>query len=315
MVNENMRVLLTGGAGYIGSVMAESFLRAGWNVRVLDNLMYDQFGIADLCAFENFQFVYGDIRDLSLVREELKSADVVVPLAGIVGAPACSRDEKLATEVNLVAPTQMFEMLSKDQLIIMPTTNSAYGTTIGLDECDETSPLNPISKYARDKVTLEERLMALENAISFRLATVFGASKRMRLDLLVNNFVHRSVKDGYLAIFEGHYVRNYIHIRDVVSAFELAISRPNDFCGEIFNVGLSTANITKLELANRIKEFLPSLVIMESAIGQDPDKRNYRVSNKKIEAKGFYPKFSLNHGIRELLAAMPFFRVSDFSNV
>jgi len=310
-----MRILITGGAGYIGSVMTEFFLRKGLQVKVLDNLMYGQSSLAHLSGSRNFDFFHGDIRDISLLKSLLADCEVIVPLAGIVGAPACAKDEKLATEVNLLAPLEMFRLISKNQCIIMPTTNSAYGTTEGLVECDEKSPLSPISKYAKDKVKLEENLMELNNAVSFRLATVFGVSNRMRLDLLVNNFVYRAFTDKYLTLFESSFVRNYIHVKDVISAFDLALKDPSSFKGEIFNVGLSDANLTKLELAQKIKGHVPELVILESQTGTDPDKRNYRVSNRKLESRGYVPEFSIDDGIQEISKAIPFFKRPLFSNV
>ena len=239
---------------------------------------------------------------------------LIIPLAAIVGAPACANDEELASSVNVKAPIEMLKSLSKNQIVVMPTTNSAYGTTSKGYECDENSPLNPISKYARDKVFVEKVLMERENVVSLRLATVFGLSHRMRMDLLVNNLVQKSWKEKYLVLFESHARRNYIHVRDVAKLFLEISSNPDNYIGEIFNVGLSSANLTKRELAEKILRYIPDLQILDSSTGFDPDKRDYNVSNKKIESKGFVPNYSLDDGIQEILKALPFFDITQFGN-
>ncbi len=309
-----MKILVTGGAGYIGSVMVPELLGAGHKVIVIDNFMYRQPSLAAHCWNPNLEIVFGDIRNLELVARHAKSVDAVIPLAAIVGAPACDRDPKLATSVNFDATVALFELLGKEQLVLMPTTNSAYGSGDQDNYCDETSPLHPLSHYAVEKVRVEERLMERENSVSFRLATVFGLSPRMRLDLLVNNFVWRALKDRFVIIFEGHYRRNYIHVRDVVGAFLLALSNIDDFRGEIFNVGLSSANISKIGLCEAIASQIPEFVFLEAQMKSDPDQRNYIVSNVKIEAKGFSPKFSLDIGIAELIKGLPMFDVPQFAN-
>jgi nucleoside-diphosphate-sugar epimerase len=249
------------------------------------------------------------------MRKCLKDIDIVIPLAAIVGAPACERDPVAASTINREAVFRMFEMLSKDQRVIMPTTNSAYGHGDKDNHCDENTPLNPLSLYARDKVLVEESLMELSNATSFRLATVFGVSPRMRLDLLVNNFVFKAINDGYITLFEGHFKRNFIHLLDVVQAFELAIENPEHFNRQIFNVGLSSANISKIELCEEIAKLLPSFYFSEASLGEDPDKRNYIVSNQKIESLGFMPRVSLQDGIAELIKGLPLFKHNYFSNI
>lgn len=309
------KVLVTGGAGYIGSVLIESLLDAEFQVTVLDNLMYRQTSLSHLFANPNFTFCFGDVRDYSKVNELLKTADVVIPLAAIVGAPACSKDPSLATSVNKDSVLEMFKRLGKDQIVLMPTTNSAYGKGGRNGYCDETSPLNPISLYARDKVEVENELMSLPNTTSFRLATAFGVSPRMRLDLLVNNFVHKAMTDRYLVIFEGHFRRNFIHIRDIVQAFMLALSNFDVFRGQVFNVGLSEANLTKIELCQKIQDAVTDFVFHEASFGKDPDQRDYLVSNKKIESVGFSPRYSLDYGINELMRAYPLFSYQPFTNL
>ena len=247
------RVLVTGGAGYIGSVLVPDLLNKGYEVTVVDNFMYRQTSLATSIRNSNFKLVFGDVRNEALMKEEISKADVLIPLAAIVGAPACDKDPILAKSVNRDSILWLIKQLSKDQRIIMPTTNSAYGSGEEDNFCDENSPLNPLSLYAKDKVIVEQALMELSNATSFRLATVFRLSPRMRLDLLVNNFVYRAISDGFIIIFEGHFKRNYIHILDVVQAFNMALENELIFQGEIFNVGLSEANISKLELCEMIK--------------------------------------------------------------
>lgn len=306
---------MTGGAGYIGSVLVPNLLDAGHRVIVVDNFMYKQPSLAPLIANSRFELFYGDVRNQSLMKSILSKVDVVIPLAAIVGAPACEKDPITAKSTNRDSVLWLLENLSKDQQVIMPTTNSAYGSG-GIDNlCDENSPLNPLSLYARDKVEVEERLMEIPNATSFRLATVFGISPRMRLDLLVNNFTYRALIDGFLVVFEGHFKRNYIHLLDVVQAFMLAVGSPDRFKGEIFNVGLSTANISKLELCAEIQKFLPNFKFSEAAFGKDPDQRNYIVSNDKIESRGFVPQISLQMGIQELIKGLRMFDQRPFTNL
>lgn len=309
------KILVTGGAGYIGSVLVPDLLNQGYQVSVIDNLMYSQTSLASCMMNPNFEFVKGDIRDRNIMLRLLKEADVVIPLAAIVGAPACENDPNLAKSINLDATRWMFDNASIDQQIMMPTTNSAYGQGGDGNYCDESSPLNPISLYAKDKVEIEKYLMDLPNATSFRLATVFGVSSRMRLDLLVNNFSYRALTDGFIVLFEGHFKRNYIHLLDVVQAFSLALKSPEDFRGEIFNVGLSTANLSKIELCEIIRECIaPNFTFLSSVVGQDPDQRNYLVSNSKIESKGFAPSVSIQDGLLELKKGISLFSRRSFAN-
>jgi len=308
-------VLVTGGAGYIGSILVPRLLGNGFRVTVIDNFMYRQPSLASSVSNSGLQIVFGDVRDQHLMKNLVRKADIVIPLAAIVGAPACERDPVLSKSINRDATLWLFDQIGKNQQVIMPTTNSAYGSGDNNSYCDENSPLKPISLYAKDKVVIEEALMSLENATSFRLATVFGISPRMRLDLLVNNFVNRALYDRYIVLFEGHFRRNYIHLSDVVTAFEMAIHSPGEFKGEIFNVGLSSANLSKIQLCLEIKDVLPEFTFVQAELGQDPDKRDYIVSNSKIESKGFSPKVSLRDGIEELVKGLPMFAVSTHSNL
>lgn len=277
--------------------------------------MYHQTSLAHLITNKNLEFVHKDVRNLLDVKNYYSQADIIIPLASIVGAPACAKDPRLATSTNKHAIVEMLKVLSEDQNVLMPTTNSAYGGGNGINYCDENSELKPLSLYAKDKVEVEKIVMNHTGATSFRLATVFGISPRMRLDLLVNNFVYRALNDKYLVLFEGNFKRNYIHLKDVVQAFDLAIKFPNKFKGQIFNVGLSNANISKDELCKKIQFYLPDFVYFNSNIGNDPDKRNYVVSNKKIESVGFKYTVSLDDGIVELIKGMPFFNKNRFTNV
>jgi nucleoside-diphosphate-sugar epimerase len=249
------------------------------------------------------------------MKLHLSKADVVIPLAAIVGAPACDIDPIAAQSINKDSILWLIKHLSRNQRIIMPTTNSAYGSGDENNFCDENSPLNPLSLYARDKVTVEKALMELPNATSFRLATVFGISPRMRLDLLVNNFTYRAISDGFVIVFEGHFKRNYVHVLDVIQAFNLALDNEKDFKGEIFNVGLSEANISKIELCREIQSIIPAFTYMEAALGKDPDQRNYVVSNQKIERLGFKPTVTLRSGLEELVKGLKMFNQKPFSNI
>jgi nucleoside-diphosphate-sugar epimerase len=308
-------ILVTGGAGYIGSTLVPDLLSKNHKVTVVDNFMYKQTSLASSIKNRNFSLVFGDVRDEGLMKGLISKADVIIPLAAIVGAPACDKDPVLAQTINKDSILWLLQKLSPAQQIIMPTTNSAYGSGDQNNFCDEKSPLNPLSLYARDKVVVEESLMQFENATSFRLATVFGISPRMRLDLLVNNFVYRAITDGFVIVFEGHFKRNYIHVDDVVQAFNLALDHNERFKGEIFNVGLSEANISKLELCKEIQKIVPSFTFLEAALGKDPDQRNYIVSNEKIESQGFSPKVNLRDGLSELVKGLKMFDQKQFTNL
>lgn len=310
-----MNILITGGAGYIGSIMVPELLNLGYKVTVVDNFMYKQSSLNHICWDKNFKIINADVRQASEMKPILVKADVIIPLAAYVGAPLCKKDPIGASSVNKDAILMMMKLLSKSQRVIMPTTNSAYGTGDKNNYCDENSPLNPISLYAVEKVEVEKSLLDHENFISYRLATVFGMSPRMRLDLLVNDFVYRAVYDGFLVLFEGHFRRNYIHVRDVSRSFIHAINHFDVMKNQIFNVGLSNANISKIGLCELIKKQIPSFVFLEEKIGKDPDRRNYIVSNNKIEKTGYLPSVSLEDGIEELIKGYSMIKNSQYSNV
>ena len=309
-----MKILVTGGAGYIGSILVPELLNLQHEVTVLDNFMFKQASLNHLCFNKKFKIINGDIRDQKLMKSLTNSHDVIIPLAAIVGAPLCNKDPYSAQSINSDAIKDMIKNVSKDQMIIMPTTNSAYGTGDKNNFCDENSPLRPISKYAIDKVEIEKLLMSRENSISYRLATVFGMSPRMRIDLLVNDFTYRAFHDSALIIFEGHFKRNYIHIRDVVNAFIHSLDNLDKMKSEIYNVGLSDANLSKIELCEEIKKQLPNFTFVEEKIKKDPDQRNYIVSNEKIEKSGFKPKYSLSDGVNELIKGYAMLKNQSFGN-
>lgn len=308
-------ILVTGGAGYLGSIMVSDLLAAGHKVTVLDNFLFKQTSLNHCCHNPNFSVVKGDIRIEATMAMVMKDADVIIPLAALVGAPLCSLDPVGATTTNHDAITLMLKLLSKEQIVLMPTTNSAYGTGDENNYCTEESPLRPISQYAIEKVAIEKELMQHSNAISFRLATVFGMSPRMRIDLLVNDFTYRAVYDRFVVLFESQFKRNYIHVRDVSRAFQHALNHYDEMKGQIYNVGLSDANVSKKELCEHIQIQLPDFVFVEAPVGKDPDQRNYIVSNAKIEATGFKPAYSLDAGIAELIKGYKMIRNTRYGNV
>ena len=295
-----MKVLITGGAGYLGSVLTENLLNSGYSVTILDNLMYNQTSLIHYSHNKNFDFIYGDVRNHNLLEELVPSFDVVIPLAAIVGFPACDRDKDLATAVNYEHVRKICEIVKDTNIrVVYPNTNSGYG--IGENgECTEESPLNPISHYGVTKVKAEREVLNI-GGVSIRLATVFGSSPRMRMDLLVNEFVYKALTDIYITIFVKNFTRNYIHIRDVAKTFQYMIENYEKFSGDVFNVGLSSANLTKQQLVEKIKEYVPNFAITYSDFYEDPDKRDYVVSNAKIEATGWSPDWSLDDGIVELI--------------
>jgi len=309
------RVLMTGGAGYLGSEMVPVLLAQGHKVTVVDNLMYGQHTLFHLCSNPDFDFVFGDARDESVMAEQVKQADVIIPLACIVGAPACDRDPWLASSVNLEAVQMVNRLRSPSQLIIYPTTNSGYGTTTGEVFCDESTPLEPISLYGRTKVQAEKELLDSPNSITLRLATVFGMSLRMRLDLLVNHFVYAAVTDGYIVVFEKDFKRNYIHIKDIADCFVHCIENSEAMVGRPYNAGLNDANLSKQELVTKIQSYVPNFFVHYGEVGTDPDKRNYIVSNDRLREAGFEARRSLDDGIVELLKGYRMLGRAPFKNI
>ena len=310
-----MKILVTGGAGYLGSILVPQLLKAGHAVTVLDSFIFRQSSLADCCASESFDVVRGDCRDERLIVELLKTHDVAIPLAALVGAPLCERDRLGALTINRDAVRSLCKLASPSQRILMPVTNSGYGIGQPGIPCTEDSPLKPISLYGTSKVEAEQAVLERENSISFRLATVFGMAPRMRLDLLVNDFVYRAVNDRALVVFEGHFKRNYIHIRDVARVFLHAIENFEKMRGRAYNVGLEDANLTKLELCAVIQKHISGFVYLEAPIGEDPDKRDYIVSNQRILDTGWKPAHTLDDGIRELIKGYRILKNSSYANV
>lgn len=309
-----MKILVTGGAGYIGSVLVPLLLKNGHEVTVVDNYMYRQNALLTHCWNEKFRIVRGDVRDSELIRKEVASHDAIIPLAAIVGMPACKRNPKLAYEVNFEAIRFITKIKSKDQLLLYPNTNSGYGQGEGAI-FSEDDALNPISIYGVTKVDSEKAVREVENSVVFRLATVFGVSPKMRLDLLVNDFTYRAWSDGYISLFEPNFKRNYVHIWDVARVFAWALSKFDLVKGEVFNFGLSSANLTKLELCETIEKQLPDFKLAIFDDQKDPDQRNYIVLNDKIESKGMKAVISVEQGISELIKSFNIIQPSQYTNI
>jgi len=309
------KVLVTGGAGYIGSILVPALLKEGYAVTVVDNFMYNQSPLLDVCHDPRLELIRGDARDERLMRTAVNGADFIIPLACLVGAPLVDQKPFEAKTTNLDAVKLILELRRPDQKIIFPTTNSGYGIGEKGTFCTEATPLRPISLYGRLKVEAEKEILNSRNAITLRLATVFGISPRMRLDLLVNDFVYRAVNDRFIVLFQADFKRNYIHIRDVVRAFLHAIENFEKMKNEPYNVGLSYANLSKRELCEEIKKQLPDFYFVEASVGEDPDKRDYIVSNEKMEKTGFKPRYSLQDGIHELIKGYQIIKENRFSNI
>ena len=310
-----MNILVTGGAGYIGSILVPALLAKGHLVTVVDNFFYNQSSLLDCCNNPNLTIVRGDARDRNLISIHIKGKDVIIPLACLTGAPICDRFPQEATAINRDAIKMILEVRESHQNVIYPNTNSGYGVGEQGVHYTEESPLNPISVYGKVKMEAEQAVLAAGNGIVFRLATVCGVSPRMRLDLLVNDFVYRAVTDRFVILFEADFKRNYIHVRDVTAAFIHAMDNFETMKNQVYNIGLSEANLSKRELCEEIKKHIPSFYFVEANVGEDPDKRNYIVSNEKIEKTGFKPAVSLSEAIDELIKGYQVIRRNQFSNI
>ena len=304
-------VLITGGAGYIGSELTGFLLEAGYSVSIVDNLMYDATSLLRYASNENFSFIKGDVRDANLLTNQLAKADIVIPLAALVGFPLCERDPRGAEEINHEHVATLARLKTENQKIIYPCTNSGYGSSE--DICTEESPLNPVSLYGKTKVAAEDAVKAVDNHVTFRLATVFGPSSRMRTDLLVNNFVLKALRERVLVLYECEFMRNYVHIHDVCRAFMFVIENWESCKNETYNVGNDSLNMNKLDLAKTIQTHLP-LEIIQAEFTQDLDKRDYIVSNAKLEKTGWKRKFSLDYGIKELINLYSWMKITTTRN-
>lgn len=309
------KILVTGGAGYLGSVLVPLLLSKGHEVTVLDSFYFNQSTLLDSCLNPNFDVIRGDARNEQLMAELLEDKEFIIPLAAMVGFPLCKADEVAAETTNLGAIKTILKLRKPEQKIIYPCTNSGYGVGAGDKFCTEDTPMRPISLYGTTKTEAERLTLEAGNSLTFRFATVFGASPRMRIDLLVNDFVYRAVFDRTAVVFEGNFKRNYIHIRDAVGAFVWGMEHFDEMKGKPYNCGLSSANLSKLELCAKIQEHIPSFVYMEAPIGEDPDKRDYIVSNERLEATGWKPKYTLDDGIEELKKVYTIIKNKTYSNI
>ena len=310
------KILITGGAGYLGSVLTEVLLNKGYLVTVLDNLNFKQTSVAPFAYHPNFDFILGDVTNDSLLKSCVEKHDVIIPLAAIVGMPACKAQPELTVKVNYQQVKNIAKWVTNSQMVLIPNTNSQYGSSTEI--ITEESPFKPLSLYAETKCDAEKAVLDSGNGIALRLATVFGMSYRMRMDLLVQDFVYKALTDGYLLLFESHFIRNYIHVRDIANTFLFMIENYEKCNNNAFNVGLTEANCTKLELAQTIQKYIPDLVIVENNFKQDFDQRNYMVSNNKLESQGWIPTFTLDDGIKELIKGYQLikkFKDKDFTNL
>lgn len=309
-----MNILITGGAGYIGSLLTKKLLDGGHNVTVLDNFRYRQNSLLDCCSKENFTIINGDARDEETLKKAMYEKDFIIPLAAVVGFPACDKDKTSALSTNFGAIMTLTKLRDENSKIIFPCTNSGYGVGQGSNYCTEESPIQPISLYGKTKLQAEQLILTQKNTCAFRFATLFGASPRMRTDLLVNDFVYRAVFDKSVIVFEGDFVRNYLHVADACNAFCFAMDNFEKMKGQTFNCGISDANLTKLELCEKIKQHIPKFTYISADIDVDPDKRNYYVSNDKIEALGFKTTKTIDDGITELIKAYSIIKNSFYGN-
>jgi nucleoside-diphosphate-sugar epimerase len=310
-----IRILVTGGAGYVGSHLVSRLLSQGHFVTVIDNFMYGQPSLARHASKNNFSLVVGDVRDESLLRSEVPKSDIIIPLAAIVGAPACEALGSESFEINVASVIRLMKAVSSNQIVVFPSTNSVYGVGEPGRPCDENSPLHPISAYAKQKIEAEQVVLNHSNTICIRFATLFGVSERMRLDLLVNSFVRDAVLNGRIEVFEGAFKRNFLHVSDAAVALDFFSTHSHNEFGQIFNFGTSNENPSKIELASLISEFIPGLEIEENFSGTDPDQRNYLVDNSKISNLGLESSVSLSQGILELIKAIPMYTQGKYSNV
>jgi nucleoside-diphosphate-sugar epimerase len=310
-----MKILVTGGAGYIGSILVPMLLQKGHEVTVLDNFLYQQTSLLDCCSYKTFNIVRGDVRDERILKDLVPKFDVLLPLACLTGAPLCAREPITAKLVNFDAVKMIADLKSKAQFLVFPCTNSGYGIGQEGIHCTEETPMKPISLYGRLKVEIETYLLNRGDCVTFRFATIFGASPRMRLDLLVNDFVYRAVTDRFVVLFEPHFKRNYLHIRDAARAFIHVVENYDAMKGKPYNAGLSEANLSKWELCEVIKKHVTDFQFLVSNVGEDPDKRNYIVSNARIEATGFKTMVGMDEGIEELIKAFRIIQRNQFSNV
>lgn len=309
-----MKIAITGSSGYVGSILTKKLLEKNYHVTAIDNFRYENRNIFQLANYKKLNIIEGDVRDIHILNEILNH-DIIIPLAALVGAPLCDKFPEEAISINQKAIENLAKNKSSEQIIIYPTTNSGYGSTNGTSECDESSPIKPISLYGITKTEAEKFVINEQNTISLRLATVFGISPRMRVDLLVNNFVYKALTEGCLTLFESHFIRNYIHINDVAKAFIHCIENFENMKNNIYNLGLSNANISKKNLALLIKKHISSLSIVEEEFTKDKDQRNYIVSNDKIEKTGFTPDISLEDGIIELIKGLSVLKQNQFGNI
>lgn len=310
-----MKILVTGGAGYIGSILVPELLKRNYEVTVIDNFLFGQQSLLECCNNKNLKILRDDVRNQNLLQDEISKSDCIIPLACLTGAPLCSKDPVGAQQINFDQIKFIADRKSKDQMLIFPCTNSGYGVGEEGVFCDENTPMRPVSLYGKLKVEIDKYLLDLGESVTFRFATIFGASPRMRLDLLVNDFTYRALIDRTVVLFEANFKRNYLHVRDASNAFLHTIDNYSKMAGEPFNVGLSDANLSKKELCESIKKEIPEFQYVISEIGKDPDQRNYIVSNDKIESTGFKTKVKLSDGIKELKKAFQVIRRNQYSNI